>query len=77
MPSLAGVPQAGMSLGEPSTDTRQMRQFATVERRGYQHSVGISTPCARATARIVSPGSKAYFRPFSVISGMIDNTGRS
>jgi len=75
MPSAAGVPQAGTSLGEPATDTRQILQFATVESFGYQQRVGISTPFARATSRIVAPASKANSRPLRVIRGILDNTG--
>src|ERR1041385_318345 len=66
MPSAAGVPQAGMSLGIPSTETRQMRQLATLGSFGYQQRVGMSIPRARAASRIVAPGSKGSWVPFRV-----------
>src|SRR6266571_2316407 len=67
MPSATLVAHAGSSLGWPSTDTRQMRQLPTIGRVGYQQSVGISMPAARAASRIVLPSSALSLRP-SIVS---------
>jgi hypothetical protein len=52
-----------------------MRQLATVGSLGYQQSVGISTPFARATSRIVWPGVKVRGVPLSLIVGIGGDTG--
>ncbi len=59
-----------MSFPWPSTDTRQMRQFATVVSLGYQQSVGISMPALRAASRIVAPASNSTGVPLIFMVGM-------
>src|SRR5262249_25592227 len=70
IPSVAGVPQEGTSFGCPWTETRQIRQLATLVSLGYQQRAGISTPAARAALRIVAPGSKGIVLPFRVKLGI-------
>ena len=67
MPSATFVAHAGISLACPSTETRQMRQLPTIGSVGYQQSVGISMPDARAASRIVLPSSVLSLRPSIVI----------
>ncbi len=71
MPSAAGVAQAGSSFPWPSTETRQMRQLPTVGSFGYQQRVGISTPCARAASRMVSPSAIGTDCPLIVSEGIV------
>ena len=61
------VAHAGISLACPSPETRQMRQLPTIGSVGYQQSVGISMPDARAASRIVWPSSALSLRPSIVI----------
>src|SRR5450432_616746 len=69
-PSAACVAHDATSLGVPSTETRQMRQFPTIGSFGYQHSVGTATPIDRAASRIVVPSGTVTSRPSIVSVGM-------
>ena len=70
IPSVIFVAQAGRSLGEPSTETTQIRQLPAIGSLGYQHSVGISIPAARAASRIVAPSGASIERPSSCSLGI-------
>ena len=76
IPSDTGVAHAGRSFSLPATDTRQIRQFPTVGSLGYQHSVGICTPAARAASRMVLSWSTAKRLPSIVTFGMGKNMER-
>ena len=71
MPSATFVAHAGSNLGCPSTDTRQMRQLPTMGSLGYQHSVGISMPAARAASRIVASAFAVRVRPLMARVGIV------
>jgi hypothetical protein len=70
MPSAACVAHAATSLGFPSTDTRQIRQFPTFGSFGYQQRVGTSTFRERAASRIVAPSATDTATPSIVRFGM-------
>src|SRR4051794_39530886 len=70
MPSAAAVAHEAMSFGDPSTCTRQIRQFPTTGNFGYQQSVGTSIAIARAASRMVDPSGTVMERPSIVSVGM-------
>ena len=48
-----------------------MRQLPTMESLGYQHSVGMSMPAARAASRIVASAVAVSVRPLMARLGIV------
>jgi hypothetical protein len=67
MPSAAGSAQAAIRLRAFSTSTMQIRQAPVGVTPLRWQSVGMSMPCRRATARMVSPSAKSHGVPSIVI----------